>query len=81
MSEISAANYDRLASGMMYDEVTAILGSPGVLVSSHKAQIEPGIVVDAMETEVYRWEDEQGGVIQVMFGHGKLREKSQLGLD
>lgn len=80
MDYINKSTYDRLLPGMSYADVTHVLGCDGELLSAHQAQIEPGIPVDAMETEVYEWKSTNGGSIRVMFGHGALREKSEEGL-
>jgi hypothetical protein len=76
----SMSDFDMLESGMSYDEVVARLGRPGTLLSDNIAQIEPGIIVGSMETEVYEWQNEDGSTLRVMFGHGRLRGKSQQGL-
>jgi hypothetical protein len=81
MSRINASSYDSLQKGMSYEQVAKTLGSRGTLVSSNTAQMEPGIRVATMTTEVYRWKNREGASIMAMFGHGKLRDKSQQGLD
>ena len=47
---VTMAKYDKLHKGMNYEEVCEILGSPGELISSETAQIEPGIVTFAIQT-------------------------------
>ena len=80
MTRINESTFAELQPGMTHAEVAKLLGSRGTLVSGHVAQIEPGMPFDTMKTEVYRWRNRQGASIQVMFGHGKLRDKSQQGL-
>ena len=81
MSRINTSTYDSIQKGMTYEQVTKILGSPGRLVSAHSAQLEPGFYCCTMKTEVYRWKNREGATIMAMFGLGKLRDKSQQGLE
>ena len=81
MSHINWTSYERIEKGMTYEQVSAILGSCGRQVSFNSAELQPGFTWDTMVTEVYRWTNREGASIMAMFGHGKLREKSQQGLD
>jgi hypothetical protein len=70
--------YDQLKKGMTLDEVEAILGEEGEIVSGHTAQIEPGIPIGVMDTQIREWELADGSVVRVMFGAGIVREKTIL---
>lgn len=80
MSPIDKSVYDQVLPGMTYEAVAGLFGDPGELVSTHLAQMEPGFQVGSMTTEVYRWQCESGASVQVMFGDGKVRDKSEKGL-
>jgi hypothetical protein len=75
----SEAN-DRIRRGMTHEEVAELLGEEGEIVSGHGAQIEPGIPVGVMTTQVREWRFEDA-VLRVMFGDGKVRETVELGTD
>lgn len=59
---------------MTVEEVAEILGEEGEVVSGHGAQIEPGIPIGIMNTQVREWRCADDAIIRVMFGDGKLRE-------
>ena len=70
--------YDQVEKGMTLEEVEAILGEEGEIVSGHTAQIEPGIPIGVMDTQVREWQLDDGTVVRVMFGGGNVREKTRL---
>lgn len=72
---LHSETYDKLQKGMALDEVQAIFGEEGEIVSGHAAQIEPGIPIGVMNTQIRDWQLDDGTVVRVMFGEGKVREK------
>ena len=68
-------HFDTLAKGQCYDEVCAVLGEPTTLISSETAQIEPGIVGGAVQSELYEWCYDNGDVIRILFKQGALNDK------
>ncbi len=69
---VTLANYERIETGMTYDEVTAIFGGPGV----RTAQIQLG----GEWLEFYSWKAATGGTATVTFKNGIVSTKSQNGL-
>lgn len=73
---MTKAEFEQLKNGMSYDEVVAIVGGPGELIS------EGGSQGDAVHVELYMWEGE-GGIganANIAFVGGKLHTKTQMGL-
>ncbi|PGA33291.1 hypothetical protein COL81_26815 [Bacillus toyonensis] len=73
---ISKAEFDQIQNGMSYDEVKAIIGSDGEVLS------ETGQAGDQFHTIMYKWDGEKGfgANANFMFQEGKLQNKSQFGL-
>ncbi|PGB21675.1 hypothetical protein COM06_30045 [Bacillus toyonensis] len=73
---ISKAEFDQIQNGMSYDEVKAIIGSDGEVLS------ETGQAGDQFHTIMYKWDGEKGfgANANFMFQDGKLQNKSQFGL-
>ncbi|HIE8455386.1 TPA: DUF3862 domain-containing protein [Bacillus cereus] len=73
---ISKAEFDQIQNGMSYDEVKAIIGSDGEVLS------ESGQAGDQFHTIMYKWDGEKGfgANANFMFQEGKLQNKSQFGL-
>jgi hypothetical protein len=69
---VTFANYERIETGMTYDEVAAIFGSPGV----RTAQIQVG----GAWLEFYSWKAVEGGNATVTFKNGIVSTKNQNGL-
>ena len=70
---VSLANFNRLQTGMTYQEVVSILGSRGELISSSE--------LAGTKTEMYQWEGTSlGANMNAMFQDGKLISKAQFGL-
>lgn len=72
---------EKLKQGMTHEEVEEILGEEGEIVSGHAAQIEPGIPVGVMTTQIRQWQCDDGSIVRVMFGDGKVRETVHLKKD
>jgi hypothetical protein len=67
------ANYNRVKTGMKYNEVVAILGKEGIEQSSNE--------IGGVTTVMYQWEGESFGAnMNAMFQNGKLISKAQFGL-
>ncbi|MGM2815396.1 DUF3862 domain-containing protein [Bacillus cereus group sp. Bce007] len=73
---ISKAEFDKIQNGMSYDEVKAIIGSDGEVLS------ETGQAGEQFHTIMYKWDGEKGfgANANFMFQEGKLQNKSQFGL-
>ncbi|TBX84264.1 DUF3862 domain-containing protein [Bacillus cereus] len=73
---ISKAEFDQIQNGMSYDEVKAIIGSDGEVLS------ESGQSGEQFHTIMYKWDGEKGfgANANFMFQEGKLQNKSQFGL-
>ena len=69
---ITAANYEKLAKGMTYDEVVKILGAKGDKTMESEAV--------GMKTSIYTWSTMTGGSIILSFTGDKLDSKTQVGL-
>jgi hypothetical protein len=65
-------NFLRLRSGMSQGEVTAILGSPGTLLSAN--------TLGDLRTALYSWTGDDGGTLHVMFQDNALVSQAQFGL-
>ncbi len=73
---ISKAEFDQIQNGMSYDEVKAIIGSDGEVLS------ESGQAGEQFHTIMYKWDGEKGfgANANFMFQEGKLQNKAQFGL-
>ena len=71
-SGLTMDNYEKIKSGMSYDEVTEILGSKG-------AETRSSSVGDS-EYKSYKWEGEKYLRVYVNFKDDKMTSKSQTGL-
>lgn len=73
---ISAEEFAQLRDGMTLDDVTAVIGSPGELLSSTS--------IAGYSGEVYQWDGEPGTGLGanaiVQFQNGRLITKAQSGL-
>jgi hypothetical protein len=77
---ITLAQFESLERGMDYEEVCAVLGGGGELISSESAQIEPGIAVLSVQTDLYEWRNENDSWIRLMFNQHQLSDTAQEGL-
>lgn len=72
-SQVTMANYNRLSTGMTYEQVVAILGKEGTELSSND--------IAGYQTVMYQWEgDSFASNMNAMFQNGKLMQKAQFGL-
>ncbi|MBT9547981.1 MAG: DUF3862 domain-containing protein [Candidatus Sericytochromatia bacterium] len=72
-SQVTMANYNRLKTGMSYEQVVAILGKAGTELSSND--------IAGYQTVMYQWEgDSFASNMNAMFQNGKLMQKAQFGL-
>jgi hypothetical protein len=72
-SQVTMANYNRLSTGMSYEQVVAILGKEGTELSSND--------IAGYQTVMYQWEgDSFASNMNAMFQNGKLMQKAQFGL-
>lgn len=69
---VTLANFNKISTGMTYEQVVEILGSKG------KVMIEKEI--SGTKNIVYIWEGEPLTNITAMFIKGKLNSKNQIGL-
>jgi len=77
---ITLNHFDALQRGTSYEQACKILGEEGALISSETAQIEPGITVMALLTEIFEWRSEDGSSIRLLFKRDKLNEFTHAGL-
>lgn len=73
---ITKAEFDKVQNGMTYDEITAIIGGPGEMLS------ESGNKGDQFHTVMYTYkgEGDLGANANFTFQGEKLQNKSQIGL-
>lgn len=70
---VSAAQYDKIETGMTYDEVKEILGGDGQSLSETE--------IAGQTAEMYSWSGSSlGSNCTISFGNGKVTAKSQVGL-
>lgn len=65
--------YNRVKTGMTFDQVTAIVGKPSQEMSRNE--------IAGTETVMYMWQGSFGANMNAMFQDGKLIQKAQFGLD
>ncbi|AZU98978.1 hypothetical protein pW2_152 [Bacillus phage pW2] len=75
-SKITKAEFDAIQSGMTYEEVVAIIGSEGELLS------EVGSKGEQFHSVMYEWEGKGdfGANANFTFQEGKMEMKAQFGL-
>ena len=76
---ITSDQFESLERDMSYDEACEVLGQQGTLISSEVAQIEPGIRVDSLVSEIFEWQDADI-IVRLLFKRGRLNDMSQNGL-
>lgn len=69
---ITKSNFDRIKTGMTYEQVVKILGKEGEELSSNE--------FGNIKTVMYKWDGENFSNMNAMFQNGKLNSKSQFGL-
>lgn len=72
-SALTMAAFESVAEGMSYEEVCALLGGEGELLSS----VEDGGAL----TDIRSWSDGQGASVTVVFEDGLAASKTQTGLE
>ena len=77
---MSAAAFENVANGMSYDEVCAMLGEPTRLLDQANANIEPGLTLNALNTQLFEWEMEST-VYRVLFTNGTVNDKSHFEIE
>lgn len=70
--KIDADKFNAITQGMTYEEVVAIIGSEGELVTTSN--------VAGIETSDYKWESDGWGIATIMFQNGTVVNKTQVGV-
>lgn len=78
-SGVTMDEYNQIENGMSYEQVTGILGSPGVQQSENQL---PGVAgyMPSITTVMYMWQNGDGSNMNVMFQNDKMVQKGQFGL-
>lgn len=76
---MSKAEFDKLESGMTYDEATAIIGGPGEVVSESGKKGGTDLEIHTVMLQ-YKGEGGVGANANLMFQDEKLVNKAQMGL-
>lgn len=71
--------YNQIQTGMSYDQVQGIMGTPGEEVS-HSDVPSPGGMVQGVSMEMYMWKNDNGSSMSATFQNGQLIQKGQFGL-
>lgn len=71
--------YNQIQTGMSYDQVQGIMGTPGEEVS-HSDVPSPGGMVQGVSMEMYMWKNDNGSSMSTTFQNGQLIQKGQFGL-
>jgi len=77
---LTQQNFDAIERGMTFPEVCAILGEPDLLSDEQKAQLEPGILVSSLASEVYEWRQGER-LVRVLFTNGTMNDKVAFNLE
>ena len=78
---VSLAQFNQIQEGFTYEQVCAILGSPGTLLSSNVMSVIPG-VMNEIRTAMYTWQGSgmPGANMNAMFQNDVMNMKAQFGL-
>lgn len=71
-AEITLAEFDQISTGMTYEQVTTVVGSPGTVSSEMNT---PG-----MASKSYKYDGGTVSTAIVTFSDGKVQTKTQFGL-
>lgn len=71
-SSPSLGDFGRIQTGMSYDAVRQILGSPGTEISNS--------MIAGWRTQVFQWQTGDGGVLNITFQGANVVQKAQSGL-
>jgi hypothetical protein len=72
-STITLAKFNRLSEGMTYNQVVAVLGKDGTVISSTN--------IGGIKTVMYQWNAGLIANMNAMFQDGKMISKAQFGLE
>lgn len=75
-SSITLAKFNQIQNGMSYEQVVALLGAPGQVMSENTI----GEGAYRTHTVMYSWQVGVMANMNCMFQNGKLMSKAQLGL-
>ena len=67
--------FDSLENGVSLEAVCQQLGEPTCLVSNEIAQMEPGITINTVQSEIYEWVIQDGPILRILFRQDKLSDK------
>ena len=71
----NTAQFNKLLQGQTFEEVCKILGDPTTLLSSETAQMEPGIPLNALQSNMYEWRSNEANIIRILFKQNTLNDK------
>ena len=77
---ITLEQFNALERDMSYEEAREVLGEHGTLISSETAQLELGIPVGSLLSEIYEWRNEDTSIIRLLFKGDRLNDITQDGL-
>ncbi|MBI1803975.1 MAG: hypothetical protein HY033_02835 [Ignavibacteriae bacterium] len=69
---VTKAKFDQITEGITYEQVTAIIGASGEMLSSSD--------LAGIKTVMYSWRNANGSNMNAMFQNSKLIQKAQFGL-
>lgn len=76
---VTLDEFNQIANGMSYSDVTTIIGESGTEVSSGATPEVPG-VMESVDTKIYSWENPDGSNMLATFQNDALINKAQAGL-
>ncbi len=76
---VTMSNYSQIQSGMTYQQVVQIIGTPGTESSSNHIEGVPGVMT-SVDTVMYQWVNPGGSNMNAVFQNNKLVQKAQFGL-
>lgn len=76
---VSLGQYNQIQSGMTYEQVQQIMGSPGTPTASNHMPSYGGVTPDITDTS-YMWQNADGSNMNAMFQNDSLIMKAQAGL-
>lgn len=76
---ITIEKYNKISTGMSYQEVVSVMGEPGKEMASTSTPAVPGIM-PSISHSIYGWQNSDGSNMSVQFQNGKSIGKAQFGL-
>ena len=76
---VDRSEFERIRGTMSYSEVAAIIGDPGVAVSSSRVSDRKGGAA-SISVSVYRWKNHDGSNMNALFYNDALAVKAEFGL-